>query len=68
MIGGQVVWQIPLSIVSRGKYHCFDEGISLCCKYQQVAENYEIPSGEILSNPHFACQVCYQRWKKMFAL
>lgn len=57
-------------IPDNAKYHCFVDNKSLCGKYYQKYGDYEtsIESGEILSNPQFACKVCYKRWKKKFNL
>lgn len=67
-----VIWALPINenkeyISSNVKYHCFDDGISMCGKYfRHGVSDTEIESGEILSNPQFACKRCYERWMKQF--
>lgn len=70
------VWQLPVNenssansyISSNVKYHCFVNKHSLCGKYTQDTDYYEtgIESGEIASNPQFACKVCRNKWLKKF--
>jgi len=76
-----VVWALPINenkeyISSNVKYHCFEDingtdnaSKSMCGKYiRHDKSETEIESGEILSNPQFACKVCYRKWRKEFSL
>lgn len=71
---GEVIWALPINenkeyIASNVKYHCYDDGKSLCGKYtRHGSSETEIESGEILSNPQLACKCCYGKWKKIFHL
>lgn len=75
-MNNKVIWALPINenkeyISSNVKYHCFEdlEGAyntseSICRKYSRHGESEtEIESGEILSNPQFACKICYRKWK-----
>ena len=49
------------------KYHCFENGRSMCGKYlSPITADYIIESGEILSRPEIACVVCRKRWMRSF--
>lgn len=74
---GIPVWELPVHAAERtgngyipksAKYHCFCNGHSLCKRYCQDTDEYEvdIESGEILSRPEIACKVCFERWKKAY--
>ena len=71
-------WQLPAPnettmssnayIPASAKYHCFVDNTSLCKRYSQDTSYYElgIESGEILSNPEWACKRCLAKWKRNF--
>lgn len=78
MKSGLPVWELSVHAAERNgngyipksaKYHCFSNGHSLCKRYCQDTDEYEvdievdIESGEILSRPEIACKVCFERWK-----
>lgn len=72
------VWQLPAPtetarsadayVRSMAKYHCFVDDESLCGRYKQDTDYFELgmESGEILKNPHFACKKCYAKWLKRY--
>jgi hypothetical protein len=72
------VWQLPAPsetsqsangyIPASAKYHCFVDNKSLCNKYAQDTNYYDlgIESGAILQNPHFACKRCRLKWIKRY--
>lgn len=73
------VWQLPVTKAERRgdgyisknqKYHCFVDNTSLCKYHNQRTTDYDdgitVESGVILSAPHFACQKCYARWKRIY--
>ena len=72
------MWAIPtkdssgtklFKVLSRVKYHCFEDGVSLCSKYKEPdSSEYEIESGEILSRPDIACAICRQRWARYYGV
>ena len=72
----QPTWAIPtqrstderiFKVLSRVKYHYFEDGTSMCGRYQQPADpEYEIESGEVLSRPDIACCICRKRWMRAF--
>ncbi|MHC1722469.1 MAG: hypothetical protein AB9836_04590 [Aminipila sp.] len=55
-------------IAHNAKYHCFEDGVSLCGKYTQVTKFFknDIESGEIAMRPEIACKVCRKKWMKQF--
>lgn len=75
------VWQLPVAgaertgnayIHPKAKYHCFEDGVSLCGMYRQRTQDYDdgitVESGVILQTPDHACQRCYRAWKREYQM
>ena len=73
------VWQLPVvgegnashpSVPLKSKYHCYVDEKSLCGGYTQDTELFDegitIESGEIASNPQFACKRCLRVWQRRY--
>ena len=68
-----IVWALPVNenreyISANVKYHCFEDGKSLCGNYMHDSDCYKtsIESGEILMFPICACKKCFKKWKREF--
>lgn len=73
MKSGLPVWQLPVTdkerVDMRAKCHCFENGHSLCKRYIQDTDYYELDVDleEIFKNPKVVCKKCFTLWKKKYS-